>query len=294
MTRKPLYCLITMLVLAALVIGAIGCSSESSGGVLNPESRLRVATTTSLYDTGLWGYLEPKFEKQYNVELDILSGGSGLALEWGRRGDVDVLTIHSRADELKFIADGYATERVWFAYNYFLIVGPEDDPAGIKGMTPEEAFQTLYESGDGKFVSRGDNSGTHSKEKAIWKAAGYADYNALRDAGLAAGWYLEAGTGMGATLQMASELGAYTLTDIGTFLAYQSDLQLVPIVESGSILLNVYSVLICVKSAKQEMANNMVTFLTSPEVQEMIGDYGKADYGQSLFTPCAGQDEPTS
>jgi tungstate transport system substrate-binding protein len=294
MTKKPLYCLITVLVLAALVIGTIGCSSETSGGVLKPAGRLRVATTTSLYDTGLWGYLEPKFEEQYDVELDILSGGSGLALEWGRRGDVDVLTVHSKADELKFIADGYATERVWFAYNYFLIVGPEDDPAGIKDMTPEEAFKTLYESGDGKFVSRGDNSGTHSKEKAIWKAAGYADYDALTDAGIAAGWYLEAGKGMGDTLVMASEMGAYTLTDIGTFLAYQSDLQLVPIVDSGSILLNVYTVLVCTKSTKQEMANNLVTFLTSSEIQEMIADYGKADYGQSLFTPCAGQDEPTS
>ncbi len=286
--------LIAVFVLAGLVIASIGCSSESSGGILKPEGRLRVATTTSLYDTGLWGYLEPEFEKQYDVELDVLSGGSGLALEWGRRGDVDVLTVHSKADELKFIEDGYATERVWFAYNYFLIVGPEDDPADIKDMSPEEAFKVLYEGGEGKFVSRGDNSGTHSKEKAIWKAAGYADYAALVEAGIAAGWYLETGSGMGATLQLASEMGAYTLTDIGTFLAYKSDLQLVPVVESGSILLNVYSVLVCAKSKKQEMANNMVAFLTSPDVQEMIGDYGKADYDQSLFTPCAGQDEPTS
>lgn len=294
MTRSPLYCLTTVLLLAALAIGAIGCSSESSGGILEPEGRLRVATTTSLYDTGLWGYLEPEFEKQYDVELDVLSGGSGLALEWGRRGDVDVLTVHSKADEQKFIADGYATERVWFAYNYFLIVGPEDDPAGIKDMTPEEAFKTLYESGEAKFVSRGDNSGTHSKEKAIWMAAGYADYAALVEAGMAAGWYLDVGRGMGGTLVMASETGAYTLTDIGTFLAYQSDLQLVPAVESGSILLNVYSVLVCTKSTKQEMASNLVAFLTSPDVQELIGNYGVEDYGQPLFTPSAGQDEPTS
>ncbi|OGO01365.1 MAG: hypothetical protein A2Y72_07570 [Chloroflexi bacterium RBG_13_53_26] len=294
MIRKPLYCLLAVLVLVALLIGTAGCSGETAGGMLNPVDRLRVATTTSLYDTGLWGYLEPKFEKQYDVELDILSGGSGLALEWGRRGDVDVLTVHSKTDELKFISDNYSSERVWFAYNYFLIVGPEDDPAGIKGMTPEDAFKTLYESSGGKFVSRGDNSGTHSKEKAIWKAAGYADYNALTDAGAAAGWYLEAGKGMGDTLVMASEMGAYTLTDIGTFLAYQSDLQLVPIVDSGSILLNIYTVLICTKGKNQEMANNLVTFLTSAETQELIGDYGMKDYGQSLFTPCAGQPEPTS
>jgi tungstate transport system substrate-binding protein len=264
---------------------------ESTGfPVLPAKSRLRVATTTSLYDTGLWGYLEPMFEKKYNVELDIINVGSGIALTYGQNGDVDVLTVHDKTAELKFIADGYGTERTIFAYNHFLIVGPANDPAGIKGMSPEDAFKKLATDGNATFVSRGDNSGTHSKEKAIWKAAGYT-YTDIEKAGK---WYVEAGQGMGATLTMANEKQGYTLTDIGTFLAYKGKLSLVPIVEQGSILLNVYSVIPTTKTTKKEMVQNMVTFLTSPEIQKIIGEYGVSQYGQPLFIPCAGQPEPTS
>jgi tungstate transport system substrate-binding protein len=294
--KKTIYGLLALLLLAALIIGSIGCSeSEDLTKVATSEGRLRVATTTSLYDTGLWTYLEPKFEKEYDIELDVISAGSGAALTYGRNGDVDVLTVHSRADELKFISDNYGLERVWFAYNYFLIVGPEDDPAGLNGLTAEQAFKKLYENpGSGKFVSRGDSSGTHSKEKAIWKSAGYSDYNAVKAAGSAAGWYIDAGKGMGDTLTMASEKQAYTLTDEGTFLAFKSKLDLVPTIDTGSILLNVYSVIVCTKSTKQEEAQWMVDFLTSDKIQEIIGNYGKSTYGKSLFIPCAGEAEPTS
>ena len=294
--KKAIFGVLAVLILASLIVGSIGCSStEDLSKLATATGRLRVATTTSLYDTGLWTYLEPRFEKEYDVELDVISAGSGAAMTYGRNGDVDVLTVHSRTDELKFIEDGHGKERVWFAYNYFLIVGPEDDPAGLKGLTAEEAFKKLYESpGSGKFVSRGDNSGTHSKEKAIWKLAGYSDYDAMKEAGIAAGWYIDAGQGMGATLTMAGEKDAYTLTDEGTFLAYKSDLDLVPIVDSGSILLNVYSVIVCTKSKQQDVAQKMVDFLTSEEIQDIIDDYGKGDYGKSLFNACAGQAEPTS
>jgi len=264
---------------------------ESTGVPVIPgKGRLRVATTTSLYDTGLWGYLEPMFEKKYDVELDVLYAGSGIALKYGETGDVDVVTVHDKAAELKFIADGFGKERTIFAYNHFLIVGPADDPAGIKGMLPEDAFKKLAETGAATFVSRGDNSGTHSKEKAIWKAAGY-DYAAIEKAGQ---WYVEAGQGMGPTLTMADEKRGYTLTDIGTFLAFEGKINLVPIVDQGSILLNVYSVIPVTKTKKPEMAQNMVNFLTSPEIQRLIGDYGVVQYGQPLFIPCAGQPEPTS
>ena len=264
---------------------------ESTGvPVLPSKGRLKVATTTSLYDTGLWGYLEPMFEKKYDVELDVIYAGSGIALKYGETGDVDVLTVHDKTAELKFIADGFGTERTIFAYNYFLIVGPADDPAGIKGMSPEDAFKKLAESRTATFVSRGDNSGTHSKEKAIWKAAGY-DYAAIEKAG---NWYVAAGQGMGPTLIMANEKQGYTLTDIGTYLAMKAKTSLVPVVDQGSILLNVYSVIPVTKTKKMDMAKNMVTFLTSPDIQKLIGDYGVAQYGQSLFTPCAGQPEPTS
>ncbi|HUT67150.1 MAG TPA: substrate-binding domain-containing protein, partial [Dehalococcoidales bacterium] len=139
--------------LVVLVSAIAGCSAPS-------PARLRMATTTSLYDTGLWGYLEPMFEDKYNVELDVMYAGTGKALELGQRGDVDVITVHSKAQELQFVADGYGVERVPIAYNYFLIVGPASDPAGIKGMTTENAFKKLMDTGSGSFVSRGDDSGT--------------------------------------------------------------------------------------------------------------------------------------
>jgi len=276
-----------ILVLISLLLGSFGCAAPGAEA-MPPQPRLRMATTTSLYDTGLWEYLEPMFEQEYNVELDIMYAGTGKALEYGRRGDVDIITIHDKAREEEFIAEGYGVERVPFAYNYFIIVGPPTDPAGIKGLSPEEAFQRLKDSAKASFVSRGDDSGTHSKEKKIWQAAGY-DYEAVRNAGA---WYIEAGSGMGPTLMMASEKQAYTLTDMGTYLAYQGKLELVPIVDKGDILLNVYSA-IAVNPAENpktnlDMANSLIDFLTSPQIQELIGSYGVKEYGRQLFTPCAG------
>jgi len=251
---------------------------------------LKVATTSSLYDTGLWEYLEPKFEQEYGTKLHIFYAGTGIALEYGKRGDVDAVAIHDKAREEQFVAEGYGLQRVPFAYNYFLIVGPPDDPAGIEGLSPEDAFARLMETGSAEFVSRGDDSGTHAKEKAIWRAAGF-DYEAVRHAGA---WYVEAGRGMGPALLMANEKNAYTLTDNGTFLAYKGDLDLVPIVETGAMLLNVYSIIAIDPErhagANVEMANNLVYFLISPEIQEMIGNYGVAEYGVPLFVPCAGQE----
>lgn len=253
---------------------------------------LKVATTSSLYDTGLWEYLAPQFEQEYGAKLHIFYAGTGIALEYGRRGDVDAVAIHDKAREEQFVAAGYGIERIPFAYNYFLIVGPPDDPAGIAGLSPQEAFRKLMETGSGQFVSRGDDSGTHAKEKAIWRAAGF-DYEAVQQAGA---WYVEPGRGMGPTLLMANQKNAYTLTDNGTFLAYKGDLDLVPVVETGAMLLNVYSV-VAINPARNsdsnvEMANNLVRFLISPEIQDLIGNYGVTEYGVPLFTPCAGR-EPT-
>ena len=275
MTRILIFFMAAVM-LFSLVSVLPACSNEE----------IKVATTTSLYDTGLWGYLEPMFEERYGVELDILYAGTGKALEWGIRGDVDVITVHSRAREEQFVADGYGVERVPFAYNYFLIIGPEADSAGISGMSPEDAFTHLMEQGEARFVSRGDGSGTHTKEKAIWALAGY-DYEDVRTSG---SWYVEAGGGMGPTLVMASEMNAYTLSDLGTFLAHQGQLDLVPIVDEGDILLNVYSVIVVASTQHPDMANNMVEFLTSEEIQDLIGRYGVGEFGRPLFTPCAGQD----
>ena len=268
-------------------------STPTAVAPIGAKPRVRVATTTSLYDTGLWGYLEPMFEKQYNVELDVLYAGSGIAIEYGKRGDVDVIAVHDKPNEEKYVAEGYGVKRVPFAYNYFLIVGPASDLAGLKGLSPEAAFKKLMTEGKGTFISRGDNSGTHAGEKAIWKAAGYDYETQVRKAGA---WYIEVGKGMGSTLQMASEKNAYTFTDMGTFRSFKSKLSLAPIVDKGALLLNVYSVIAGnaqkTPAVKTEMANNMVTFLTSPEIQKLIGDYGVKEYGLQLFVPCAGN-EPT-
>ena len=284
---KVINILVSLLLMVSLVMGITGCT-KSAASPMPPQQRLRVATTTSLYDTGLWGYLEPMFEEQYNVELDVMYAGTGKAIEYGKRGDVDIITVHSKAREEQFIAEGYGVARVPFAYNYFLVVGPEVDPAGIKGLSPEEAFQKLMGTGGGSFVSRGDDSGTHSKEKSIWKNAGY-EYEEVQKAG---SWYIEAGTGMGPTLMMASEKQAYTLTDVGTFLAYQGKLELVAVVDRGDILLNVYSAIAVspeiIPEAGTDMANNLINFLTSPEIQELIANYGVEEYGRQLFIPCAG------
>jgi len=270
--------LLSALALLYTLVGTAGCQAE----------RLRVATTTSLYDTGLWSYLEPIFEKEYRIELDILYAGTGIALEYGERGDVDVIVVHAKAREEQFIAEGYGLERIPIAYNYFLVVGPESDPAGIREMSPEDAFKKLMEMGSVSFVSRGDDSGTHSKEKKIWESAGFS-YTEVRKAGE---WYIESGRGMGPTLLMASEMQAYTLTDIGTFLSYSRQLELVPVVDEGTILLNVYSA-IAINPARHPgtragMAERLIDFLTSEEVQRLIGNYGIEEYGRRLFIPCAG------
>lgn len=256
---------------------------------LAPVGRLRVATTTSLYDTGLWSYLEPMFEQKYGVNLDIVSVGSGTAFQLGMTGDVDVITVHEPEGEAKFLAGNYSSARVSFAYNHFLIVGPPSDPAGIKGMSPEDAFAKLFTEGQAnpdqvKFVSRGDNSGTHVKEQTIWAAAGhqYADVEKCS-------WYVEGGAGMGQILLMANDMQAYTLTDMGTFITYKTRMDLVPVVDQGDILLNVYCVMVVNSTKNRAMADNLVTFLTSPEIQDLMGKYGVAEYGLQLFTPCAGQ-----
>ena len=260
-----------------------------------PPMKLVVATTTSLYDTGLLTYLQPKFEAMYNVKLLITSQGTGKAIELANRGDADVLLVHSPSQEMTFLEGGHGLNRRTFAYNYFEIVGPASDPAGIKGMSPEDAFYTLItkgKSGDATvaFVSRGDGSGTHSAEQTIWKNAGYTYATDVQKSGK---WYVEAGKGMGETLQMASEKNAYTLTDEGTYLAYKNKLNLVPIVTEGASLMNVYSVM-AVYNDKQpvekiQMANNFINFLISPQTMKDIGSYDMDKdgnkLGKTLFVP---------
>jgi tungstate transport system substrate-binding protein len=272
-------------------VGTTAVPAATPVVLTGPRQKLLIATTTSLYDTGLLNYLETKYEAQNNVDLLITSQGTGKAIELAKRGDADVLLVHSPSQEMAFLEGGNGLNRRSFASNYFVIVGPASDPAGIKGMTPEDAFKTILTRGKAgdttvMFVSRGDGSGTHSAEQNIWKGAGYTY---ARDVQKSGNWYIEAGKGMGETLQMASEKGAYTLTDEGTYLAYQSKLNLNPIVTQGASLLNIYSVMSVLTSKqpveKITMANDFINFLLSPQTQQDIADYGKDKYGKSLFTP---------
>jgi len=266
-------------------------TAPAAAATTSAEKTLVIATTTSLYDTGLLDYLQPIFEKQYGVTLKITSQGTGKAIELAKKGDADVLLVHSPSQELAFMKDGYGLNRRSFASNSFIIVGPAADPAGIKDMTPELAMTTLLLKGTNKtagvaFVSRGDNSGTHSAEKTVWSKAGYNYTTQVQKSGT---WYVEAGKGMGETLQMASEKGAYALTDEGTYLAYKNDLKLTPLVTKGASLLNIYSVMTVYNvnqpTDKIAMANNFVNFLISADTQKSISTYGVDKYGKALFIP---------
>jgi tungstate transport system substrate-binding protein len=278
---------IPSIVLLAVPVLTVSCGeAPSTDSEADTVTRLRAATTTSLYDTGLWDLLEPRFEEETGYELDVVGAGTGRALEWGRNGDVDVIIVHARTREDEFVADGWGVERIPFAYNHFVIIGPPDDPAGLAGMLPESAFRSITERGTATFVSRGDDSGTHGREQAIWTAA-EQDYSKVRVSGE---WYVEAGCGMGPALAMADEMGAYTLSDLGTFAACRGDLELEPLVTGGEQLLNVYSVIVVSATPVPGPAQQLADFLVSERIQELIGSFGMEEYGFPLFIPCAGND----
>jgi tungstate transport system substrate-binding protein len=280
---------------------AVGCTQEeettattekeTSYPVATPKVRFKIATTTSLYDTGLWAYLEPLFEKAENVELDIVYAGTGAALNQGKSGNVDAVIVHDPDQEKPFVDEGWGINKRSFAYNFFMIAGPADDPAGIKGLEPADAFKKIAEAGTQdpnkvKFVSRGDGSGTHGAEKRLWADAGYV-YADIEKSG---SWYIEAGGGMGPTLTMANEQNAYVLCDGSTFTSYKGKITLVSLVNKPSAsTLNIYNVYAIsaakVKTAKIAIAFDFINWLISPEVQKIIGQYGVKEFGGPLFNP---------
>ncbi len=285
MQRRTLFAVAAIMVALLLICGCTGTTTDPTPA---EKQQLRIATTTSLDDTKLLNHLSSIFEKQYNAEVLVISAGTGKALEYGQRGDVDVLMVHDRAREDVFLADGYGINRRVFAYNFFILIGPEADPAGIKGMEPTKAFATIREKGmtdkNVVFVSRGDASGTHAKEQALWKGAGFNYSTDIQGSG---DWYLEAGKGMGETLTMANEKEAYTLSDIGTYLAYKGNLDLVTLVDEGDQLLNVYCAM-QINPAKypdinSTIAKDWVNFMISDDVQKEIASFGVDKYGQPLF-----------
>ena len=245
-----------------------------------------LATTTSTQDSGLLDVLVPLFEKQTGLTVKTIAVGTGQALALGAKGEADVCLVHAPDSEKKYVADGLLVNRRLVMHNDFLIVGPAADPAKIKGMASAvEAMGRLAEA-KATFVSRGDNSGTHQLEKKLWQEAKIAP---------AGSWYLQAGQGMGATLAIASEKQAYTVTDRGTFLAFQKRLQLVPLVEKDRILLNIYSVMEPnpAKFPRINVAGGkaFADFMVSKETQEVIRTFGVDKFGQPLFFPDAGKRE---
>ena len=264
-------------------------SACASPAPATPQT-LRLATTTSTADSGLLDAVLPKFESAYNARVHVIAVGTGQALELSANGDVDVVLVHARAREDKFVADGDGLNRLDVMYNDFVVVGPASDPAGIAGMTTaQEAFAQIAAK-SAAFVSRGDDSGTHTKEKSLWSAAGLAPTTD-------SGWYFSIGQGMGETLTFADEKQAYTLSDRGTWLSQQSKLpNLVVLVGGASIdankdnaLLNPYGV-IPVNPAKHpgvnfDLATQFANWITSVEVQQLIADYGRDRFGQALFYP---------
>jgi tungstate transport system substrate-binding protein len=247
------------------------------------ERTMILATTTSTQDSGLLDYLLPLFEKDTGIRVKVLAKGTGEALEIAKNGDVDGLLVHAKSQELQFIKDGFGTERLEVMYNDFVIVGPKDDIAKLKEKTPSDAVEAfkLINSSKATFISRGDKSGTNTKELAIWKSA------AIEPSG---SWYVSAGKGMGAVLQMADEKKAYTLTDRATYLSMKDTLDLDIVTEKGKDFLNQYALIRLDSSKnkiKEEEANKFIEWMLSTKGQELIGEFGKDKYGQALFIPNA-------
>lgn len=271
----------------ALLLITAGCLSQQGGGtsVPTPESKeITLSTTTSTENSGLLKVLNPPFEEKYNVKIKVIPEGTGKALKTAELGGSDVVMVHARSKEDAFVEAGYGVNRRDLMHNDFVIIGPASDPAGIKGMKDAaDAFRKIAQS-QSSFFSRGDDSGTHTKEKAIWKKAG---------ASTTGTWYKSLGKGMGDTIVAASAQGGYTLADRATYLSMKDKAKLEILVEGDPLLFNPYGVIAVnpakypEKSDKYQLVMLYIGYLTSPEGQRIIAEYGKKEFGQALFYPDA-------
>ncbi len=265
-------------VVMALCLGAIAGYAPA----MAQDRSIVVASTTSTQDSGLFGYLLPIFKAKTGIEVKVIAQGTGQALDTARRGDADVVFVHAKAQEEKFLAEGFGVKRFDVMYNDFVLVGPKGDPAGVKGKDIETALQTIKAKA-APFVSRGDRSGTHSAELALWKQAGI-DISASKGP-----WYREIGQGMGAALNTAGAMNAYVLSDRGTWISFKNRGDLDIVVEGDKRLFNQYGVMLVspekFPSVKKELGQTFVDWLISGEGQAVIAGY-KID-GQQLFFPNA-------
>ena len=246
------------------------------------EKSIIVASTTSTQDSGLFGYLLPIFKQKTGIDVKVVAQGTGQALDTARRGDADVVFVHAKAQEEKFLAEGFGVKRFDVMYNDFVLIGPKSDPAGVKGKDIATALKAIEAKG-APFVSRGDRSGTHAGELALWIVAGI-DIASAKGA-----WYREIGQGMGAALNTASAMNAYVLSDRGTWISFKNRGDLDIVVEGDRRLFNQYGVMLVNPekhpSVKKELGQAFVDWLISPEGQAAIAGY-KID-GQQLFFPNA-------
>lgn len=247
---------------------------------LAAQRDLVLATTTSVRDAGLLETLLPSFERSAGRGVKVIAVGSGQAMELARRGEADILILHDPTGEEALVAAGFGIEQAFLMHNEFVMVGPQADPVGVKGQASAARALAAIARARARFVSRGDRSGTHVKELALWRQAG------VQPAG---DWYLESGQGMGATLQIANELQAYTLSDIGTFLGRRYPLELAIVLEGDSTLFNPYHVMLVNPErfawVDIEGARKLKSFLLSAETQAAIGEFRRAEFGRALFVP---------
>lgn len=276
--------------LLLIVLSLAGCANNTQQEPQQPQQQEKttgsiiLSTTTSTNDSGLLDYLLPKFTEKTGIEVKVVAVGTGKALQMGKDGDADILLVHAKASEEEFVKEGHGTERKDVMYNDFVLVGPKDDPIKLKENYPNdtlEAFKSISQA-QGKFVSRGDDSGTHKKELAIWKEAG------IEPSGQ---WYISAGSGMADVLKIASEKAAYTMTDRATYLSLRDTLDLDIVVENDNRLFNQYGI-IPVNPDKNDKINAegakvFMDWMLSEEGQSLIGEYGKEKYGMPLFIPNA-------
>ena len=268
----------SLLVFLAVLMNAMSLSAPA----LAQDKSIVVASTTSTQDSGLFGYLLPIFKEKTGIEVKVLAQGTGQALDTARRCDADVVFVHAKSAEEKFLAEGYGVKRYPVMYNDFILIGPESDPAGIRGKDILTALQTIKAKA-APFISRGDRSGTNIAELALWKEAGI---NIESDKGP---WYKEIGQGMGAALNTASASNAYVLSDRGTWLAFQNRGDLAILVEGDKRLFNQYGVMLVAPAkcpnVKKDFGQQFIDWLVSPEGQKVIAGY-KIN-GQQLFYPNA-------